>query len=208
MASNLLFIYSFAGALLADVLLFGIIALIVYRSIRHMEADKKKILAELEKKRDELKEKMVKEDKAMEDKKSKIIANFKRAEAISNEVQELVSSVDQPSQNALHSKHKNMAIHKIKQLEAEKYTLLKEVVDMGYNPEIPVQDVATGHVKRMKLSEHLLEIQKNISGNFLDDYIDSKKTKDSKGKVEKFEKNGKTFFVHSNDDDDSDPTIH
>lgn len=69
---------------------------------------------------------------------------------------DLRGQLDQPQKNALHGKHKNGISARIKELEEEKLSLLRQVLASGYDPSIGTID-ENGEIKKMKLSEYMAE---------------------------------------------------
>lgn len=81
---------------------------------------------------------------------------------------DLRGQLDQPQKNALHGKHKNSISARIKELEEEKLSLLRQVLASGYDPLIGTID-ENGDIKKMKLSEYMAEY------DLLDKEVDDKK---------------------------------
>jgi len=80
---------------------------------------------------------------------------------------DLRGQLDQPQKNALHGKHKNSISARIKELEEEKLSLLRQVLASGYDPLIGTID-ENGDIKKMKLSEYMAEY------DLLDKEVDDK----------------------------------
>lgn len=80
---------------------------------------------------------------------------LKKVKAITAEQVELQSHASGPQKNALHGKHKNGVIGRIKQLEEEKAEILRSILRDGLDPELTTID-ESGVVQKMKLSEYMV----------------------------------------------------
>jgi hypothetical protein len=72
---------------------------------------------------------------------------------ISRDQLELMTAAERPSASASHSRYKNEIVHKLKSMEEQKTTLLKEVLDAGYNPTVTA--FMDGKKEEIKLSDYL-----------------------------------------------------
>lgn len=115
--------------------------------------------------------------------------------------QDLLGSLDQPSKNATHSKHKNQVISQIKDLEAQKIVILKEILAEGVDLDIKV--LTPDGEKIMKLSEAIKVHEKNLGAT---SYAPPTDPQPSKSNILKLIKNKK-----DEEDDEpksSGPTLH
>ena len=69
-----------------------------------------------------------------------ILKTLREAAEIAKIQMEMLSQIDAPSKNALHSKYKNGLISEIQELETQKMALLKQVLDSGFDPTITVMN--------------------------------------------------------------------
>lgn len=79
---------------------------------------------------------------------------LERASQISILQADLIAAAQQPSKNALHSKHKNGLIGEIKDLEEEKTSILRSILNDGFNPDITAT-MEDGTRKMMPLKEYM-----------------------------------------------------
>ena len=89
-------------------------------------------------------------------KKPSLDEKMMRIRQITEEQLSLMSKIENPQKNSLDGKYKNQLNSVVKDLEEEKNTLLKSVLDGGDDPEISTVD-AMGVVTRMKLSDFMIE---------------------------------------------------
>lgn len=85
-----------------------------------------------------------------------VSSRMKKVKELTAEQLELQSHAQGPQKNALHGKHKNGLIGRIKELETTKNEILKSIITDGFDPEITVLD-ETGVVTTIKLSEYLAQ---------------------------------------------------
>lgn len=84
----------------------------------------------------------------------KIEKHIDRLKAIVQEQMELFSQIDRPSVNSMHSRYKNELLGKMKQLDAEKYSVMRALVAMGCDPMVRMQTL-DGTVKELSISQIL-----------------------------------------------------
>ena len=81
------------------------------------------------------------------------------------EQEQLLLQINKPSQNALHSKHKNSLITRLKQIDEEKYKLLNSILNAGFDPVIVMRDPDSDKLVNVKLSELLARANKRTSAS-------------------------------------------
>jgi len=114
-----------------------------------------------------------------------------RASELTRIQNEIVAQAQQPSQNAMHSKHKNSLIQQYKALEAEKMGLLQSILKEGHDPLVTVYNAAAKQNEEVKLSMFLNQFvpatppAANTEPNMVTE---------GEG-IRKVDKYGKTFYV-------------
>lgn len=96
----------------------------------------------------------------------RILENINKLNNLSDEQISLVNQLDYPSRGASHSRWKNETITRLKELEKNKFVILKALLSDGYDAELKYIIPNTGEHKMMKISEML------AAGMLDDDYID------------------------------------
>ena len=122
-----------------------------------------------------------------------IFDRMKKVKEITMEQIELQSGASGPQKNALHGKYKNGLIGRIKELEEEKNTILRSIIEDGHDPEISTVD-DDGNVSKLKLSEFMA-----ASGIKMDPKVPANQSTESKTKnIGKFTviKGGKDDGTH------------
>jgi len=94
-----------------------------------------------------------KKNKERKDRYEFVKPRLEKAAEITQRQLEIQAQVEQPSMNALHSKHKNMLIAENRKLEEEKRQILGSIIADGYDPEVTV-NTPMGLTKVL-LSEYL-----------------------------------------------------
>lgn len=89
-------------------------------------------------------------------KKESVSSRIKRVRDLTNEQLDLQGAASGPQMNALHGKYKNGFIGRIKEIDDEKFNILKSIIADGFDPEITVIDSA-GVVTTVKLSQFLAD---------------------------------------------------
>jgi hypothetical protein len=91
--------------------------------------------------------------------KNQINMKLKQAQEIAIKVDELLTSINNPSKNALHSRYKNGLIGEIKILETQKFEILESVLKDGFDPIIAAKTLETSEPVKMKLSEFIARVK-------------------------------------------------
>ena len=144
-------------------------------------------------------EKKMEKDVAEVKRQNAAAAKLKEAGKIIETQNQIVSAVQQPSANSLHSRHKNRLVGDWKALEEKKQKLFADVLKSGVDPVLSVFDTDTNTTKEMKLSE-LVGVMKNKPSPFEEDSKDGKKKK-NKRSITRKTKNGKTLYLVEDEDD-------
>lgn len=76
----------------------------------------------------------------------------------------LLGALDMPQSGPLHGKHKNQIVSELKALEEEKMSILKSIIDEGYDPKLVILNASTGVRETVLLSEFLNK-QEALSDN-------------------------------------------
>lgn len=87
-----------------------------------------------------------------------VLSRLKEVRDITERQLDLQSKTDRPQKNALDGKYKNSLMAEIKELEEQKFTLLKSIIDDGFDPTVKTIGL-TGELEDVKLST-LLEYRK------------------------------------------------
>jgi TPP-dependent 2-oxoacid decarboxylase len=138
-------IYYFLGLVTGAILTMMFVS---HRLVKAISKQSEKSNEELEKVAQIMKAKIL-------EKRSQIVSVQSRlAEVygISQRQHELQAAADQPSKNALHSRHKNGIIGELKELEEKKHSVLKSILKDGFDPVISVLN-EDGTKEEMKLSQ-------------------------------------------------------
>jgi hypothetical protein len=111
----------------------------------------------------------------------------------------IATALRQPSQNALHSRHKNKMVGDWKILEDKKQEIFTNILKTGADPIVNVYDDRIKGAREMKLSQLMQLMGSNTLP--IDEDAAGKKLQDEAGEgatVKKVVKNGKTFHVIQN----------
>lgn len=68
--------------------------------------------------------------------------------------QEISAKIEEPSKNALHSKHKNLLIQAVREIEEEKFTIMMTILLLGYDPTVMYVNEKKERVE-MKMSDYV-----------------------------------------------------
>jgi len=115
---------------------------------------------------------------------------LQRASELTRLQNEIMQAAQQPSANALHSKHKNGLIQQYKALEIEKMGVLTSIVKDGHDPLVTVFNSASKQNEEVKLST-FLQAFKSTEPTETDPNVP---LTEGDG-IRKIVKDGKTFFV-------------
>lgn len=121
------------------------------------------------------------------------------ATQIGEKQMELLALTQQPSMNALHSRHKNGLMREVQALEDEKRAILRSILKEGFDPNLNVLD-NRGTQTVIKLSDYMAE-----HGIPLEDTRDAEAPKDAKAPADdpnaQVRKVGKFFVIKGGKDD-------
>lgn len=120
-----------------------------------------------------------------------VTTRLNRASELTRIQNELISQAQQPSQNALHSRHKNGLIQQYKALEVEKMGVLQSIIKDGHDPMVTVFNQALKQNQEVKLSDFLTQFVPNTPK---ETPTDPNLITEGEG-IRKVEKAGKTFYV-------------
>ena len=115
---------------------------------------------------------------------------LQRASELTRLQNEIMQQAQQPSQNALHSKHKNGLIQQYKALETEKMGVLESIVKDGHDPLVTVFNAASKQNQEVKLSQFLQQFKPAEAAE-----TDPNLPLTEGDGIRKIVKEGKTFFV-------------
>lgn len=115
---------------------------------------------------------------------------LQRASELTRLQNEIMTAAQQPSANALHSKHKNGLIQQYKALEIEKMGVLTSIVKDGFDPVVTVFNAHSKQNEEVKLSQFLQSF-KAVEPAETDPNLP---LTEGDG-IRKVIKEGKTFFV-------------
>lgn len=76
---------------------------------------------------------------------------------ITDEQSKILSSLEEPSKNSLHSKYKNQLAGKMHDLQEKKVDVIRDILSTGYDPKVMVSS-ENGEVESINLSEYLERI--------------------------------------------------
>jgi gas vesicle protein len=85
-----------------------------------------------------------------------VITRMKKVKDITNEQLELYNQSSGPQKNALDGKYKNGLVGRIKVLEEEKSSLLRSIIEDGFDPDVTILS-DDGEVVTKKLSEFMAD---------------------------------------------------
>lgn len=140
--------------------------------------------------------------------KKEIASKQKKTEDIQNKLEEagqiieaqnqIAAAVQQPSANAIHSRHKNKLTADWHTLEEKKREIFNNILAAGADPIISVYDDNIKRAREMKLSD--LVSMMNAGTNAINDIAGNKLRSqvDKDTVVKKVVKNGKTFHIIEN----------
>ena len=95
-------------------------------------------LKKLDKTKDQLMEKLQKHAADLEAGLKGVNERLVKAKELTERQVSMMSQIDQPSKNALHSKYKNDLVYEIRKIEDEKNELLRSILKDGYDPSITI----------------------------------------------------------------------
>ncbi len=96
-----------------------------------------------------------KEQEAQDEKYKTVHSRLKRAAEISAKQLDIAQAIDQPSKNSLHSKYKNQLVGEVKDLEKEKRSILRSIIQDGFDPDLTITN-QTGEKEQISLSQYML----------------------------------------------------
>lgn len=70
---------------------------------------------------------------------------------------DILAAMDAPSKNSLHSRYKNQLSQEVRELETEKSSILRSIINDGFDPEITILN-EKGQKEKLKLSEYLSRV--------------------------------------------------
>lgn len=113
-----------------------------------------------------------------------------RASELTRLQNDIMQQAQQPSANALHSKHKNELVQQYKALEIEKMSVLSSIIKDGHDPMVTVFNAASKQNEEVRLSVFL-----NATNWREKPKTDPNVSLTESEGIRKVEKDGKTFFV-------------
>ncbi len=89
--------------------------------------------------------------------KKEIKNGMQRLIEITNEQAKIIANIQEPSKNALHSKHKQQLVLRVTDLQEEKVDIIRIILSTGYDPKVVISG-DDGKPESIHLSEYLERI--------------------------------------------------
>jgi hypothetical protein len=120
-----------------------------------------------------------------------VAQRLNRASDLTRVQNEIIAQAQQPSQNSLHSKHKNALVQQYKAIEVEKMGILHSIIKDGHDPFVTVFNATSKQNEEVKLSFFLSQF---VPSSQQTTNTESNTVTEGEG-IRKVVKDGKEFFV-------------